>query len=95
VVRGDLGGGLDLDRELHVVDDEIDLDATGQTPVAECGERLRVRVVSAEFVEDPVLEGLAVQFGAAVQLAPPGQVIPDLLTYPPGRFVRFSGFGNS
>ncbi len=49
VVCGDLGGGLGLDRELHVVDDEIHFDAAGQTPVTEFGERLGVRVVGGQL----------------------------------------------
>ena len=41
-----------------------DTNAAGQMPVTQGGERLRVRVVSAEVVGDPVLERLAVLLGA-------------------------------
>ena len=51
---------LCLDRDLHVVDNEVHLDAAGQAPVAESGKGLGIGVVGAQFVEDPVLEGLAI-----------------------------------
>jgi len=52
VVRRDFRGGPGLDREDHLVDDEVYLDAAGQAPVAERGEPLAVRVGGAQLMED-------------------------------------------
>ena len=59
---------LCFDGDLHIVHNEVHLDAAGQAPVAQGSESLRVGVVGAQLVEDPVLESLAVKLRARSQL---------------------------
>jgi hypothetical protein len=60
MIRGNLGSGLCFDSDLHVVDDEVDFNTTGQAPVTQSGECFGVGVMSAQFMENPVLESFAV-----------------------------------
>jgi hypothetical protein len=62
MVSRDLGRRLCFNGDLQVIDDEVHLDATGQAPIAQSAKGLRIRIVRAEFVEDPVLKGFAVEF---------------------------------
>ena len=69
----DFGACLGLDGYIHVVDDEIHLRAASQAPIVQLGIRFAVQIIGREFVEAPVLKGLAVQFGAGLQRAAFGQ----------------------
>ena len=60
MIGGNFGRSFCLNGKLHVVDDEVYFDPTSQTPVAQRGKSLGVRIVRAEFMEYPVLERLAI-----------------------------------
>jgi hypothetical protein len=62
VIGRDLSGGLHLDGRFHVVDDEIHLDAAGQTPQSQGCAGLPVLIPRPQFVEDVVLQRLAEEF---------------------------------
>ncbi len=68
VTGRNFGCGLCLDGDLHLIDDKVYLNTTCQTPIAEVSEGVGVSVVGAQFVEDPILKGLAVKFRAWLKL---------------------------
>ncbi len=77
VLSRDAGAGLGLNRHLHIPYDEIYLNATGQTPIAQNCIDIPIAEESREFMEEPVLKGLPVQFGSGCNLAPPYQPVYD------------------
>ena len=51
MIRGDLRRCFGRDRKLHVVDDKVDLNPAGQTPITELAESLTVCVVRVQLME--------------------------------------------
>src|SRR2546425_13284003 len=77
MVRNDLRGRLDLDRDAHVVHDEIHLDTAGKTPVGEPRELPGIRVVRGQLVKHPVLEGLAEELRPGPEAAAASEMVHD------------------
>lgn len=75
MVGGDSGGGFGFEGRLHIVDDEVDLDAAGEAPIAELGKGFGIGIVRGQFMKDPVLESFAVELGARPELAAPGEMV--------------------
>ena len=82
-----------LDSNLHVIDDEVYLDAAGQTPVAEAGESFGVGVVGAQLVKYPILESLAIEFRTGSHFTAFGQMVHDARIQPLTAEIA-KGFGN-
>ena len=77
MIGTDFGTGLCLDGNLHVINHEVHFDTAGQAPVAETGEGFAVGIVRIQFVKNPILEGLAVEFRAWLQFAAFSQLVHD------------------
>ena len=64
-----------LDRELHVVQDEVDLDPAGESPVRQLAIDLPVAHEGGQLVKNPVFEGLAVKLRTGEELAASSQSV--------------------
>ena len=69
VVRSNLAGRLCLDGYAHFADNEVYLDSARQPPIAQLFKGIAETPPSADLVEHPVLERLAVQLGTLTQWA--------------------------
>src|SRR5713101_5344348 len=70
MIGRDLRRSLGFNREVEIIDHEVDLDAAGQSPVTQPREPLLVSIACSQLVEDPVFESLAVKLRATLQSVP-------------------------
>jgi len=77
MVGVDAFGCLRLDGDGQVVDDEVDLNAAGETPVRQLEGEVAIGAIGRQLVEDPVLEGASKQLAGRFQRPTARQVVYD------------------
>ena len=77
VMGGNGARRLGLDGDRHLIDHKIHFDTARQPPIAEGRKSLRITVVGGDLMEAPVLERVAKELRARLQLSAAGEESHD------------------